>query len=73
MDATVSVFLTVFLVFAGVVLVVAWILMPFAVFGLKRLMRELIDQQRQTNAHLDWMNRHRREREPVGPGRRPEP
>ena len=36
----------------GLVLLVAWILLPFAMFGLKPLPRELINEQRKTNELL---------------------
>lgn len=35
------------------VLVVVWIVLPFAVFGLKPLLRELIREQRRTNELLE--------------------
>ncbi len=34
------------------VLVICWIVLPFAVIGTKPLLQELIEQQRATNAHL---------------------
>jgi len=36
----------------GLLIVVLWVLMPFAIFGTKPLLRELIAQQRMTNEHL---------------------
>ena len=36
----------------GIVLVIAWILLPFAMFGLKPLLRDLIKEARETNALL---------------------
>jgi len=36
----------------GTVLVICWVLLPFALFGLKPLMRELIQEQQRTNEHL---------------------
>lgn len=36
----------------GIVLVVVWILLPFAVFGVKPLLRELLREQRRTNELL---------------------
>lgn len=38
---------------AACVLLVAWILMPVAVFGLKGLTRELVEQQKKTNQLLE--------------------
>lgn len=37
---------------AGLFIAVLWIVLPFAVFGLKRLVRECIEQQRKTNELL---------------------
>ena len=37
------------------IVAVAWVLLPFAMFGMKPLMRELIAQQRITNHHLAAM------------------
>jgi threonine/homoserine/homoserine lactone efflux protein len=37
----------------GVVLVVCWIVLPFAVIGLKPLVRELIREQQATNKLLE--------------------
>jgi hypothetical protein len=36
----------------GVVLAIAWILLPFAMFGMKPLLRELIAETKRTNALL---------------------
>jgi predicted PurR-regulated permease PerM len=36
----------------GIVLVIAWIILPFAVIGTKSLLQELIDETRKTNALL---------------------
>lgn len=33
----------------GLVLIVVWIILPFAIFGTKPLLRELIQEQRRTN------------------------
>lgn len=39
------------------VLVVLWIALPFAVFGVKALLRELIGEVRRTNALLEHARR----------------
>ena len=39
-------------VLLGTVLVICWIMLPFALIGLKPLVRELIRQQERTNEHL---------------------
>lgn len=36
----------------GIVLAIVWILLPFAVFGMKPLLKQLLDEQRKTNALL---------------------
>lgn len=41
---------------------VLWIILPFAVFGLKPLVRELILQQKRTNVLLELATRNARER-----------
>lgn len=43
----------VMLVLLGVVIAVLWVFMPFAIFGLKDLTRELIREQRRTNELLE--------------------
>ena len=40
----------------GVVLTIAWIVLPFALIGTKPLLRELITEQRKTNALLTQRN-----------------
>lgn len=40
------------LVLLALVLLVLWIALPFAVFGLKSLVRQCVEEQRKTNAHL---------------------
>jgi ABC-type sulfate transport system permease component len=37
----------------GLIIAVLWILLPFAVFGSKDILRELVEQQKRTNALLD--------------------
>lgn len=41
------------LVCFGVLLVVLWIALPFAVFGVKALLRDLISEVRRTNTLLE--------------------
>lgn len=41
----------------AVVLVVLWLVLPFAVFGVKALLRELIGEVRRTNALLEHARR----------------
>lgn len=41
----------------GVVLAIAWILLPFAMFGMKPLLRELIEETKRTNALLEAASR----------------
>jgi len=55
--AGLSVTATLFLAFLLLILLIAWILLPFAMFGLKPLVRELIDEQRKTNQMLERMSR----------------
>lgn len=40
---------------AGIALLIAWILLPFAMFGLKGRIRELIDETKRTNALLEQL------------------
>ncbi len=37
---------------AVIVLTMLWIFVPFAIFGIKPLLRELVDQQKRTNELL---------------------
>jgi hypothetical protein len=41
---------------AGIALLIAWILLPFAMFGLKGRIRELIDETRRTNTLLEQLH-----------------
>lgn len=41
----------------GLVLLVCWIVLPFAVLGVKPLLRELIAEQAKTNRLLDELRR----------------
>lgn len=43
----------VLLVLLGIVIAVLWVFMPFAIFGLKDLTRDLIREQRRTNDLLE--------------------
>ena len=49
---------TILIVF-GIVLTIAWIVLPFAVMGTKRLLRELISETKRTNALLETAGRAR--------------
>lgn len=40
---------------AALLVVIAWVLLPFAMFGIKPLLRELISQSQKTNAILASM------------------
>lgn len=40
------------LVGLGVIVGILWVLLPFAVFGMKPLLREVLQQQRRTNDFL---------------------
>ncbi len=46
------------LLILGLVVAVLWILMPFAVFGLKDLTKQLLQQQRETNQLLQKIVDH---------------
>ena len=50
--AGVGVFLSMALIVLGLVTAVLWICMPFAIFGTKTLLRELLAEQRKTNQLL---------------------
>lgn len=51
MDSVSASFVAV-LVVGGFFLAIAWIALPFAMFGIKPLLREMIDQQRIANQYL---------------------
>ena len=53
MAATGSLYLVA--VLFGIVLGVLWMILPFAIFGTKPLLRELISEMRETNALLSNM------------------
>jgi threonine/homoserine/homoserine lactone efflux protein len=46
----------------GLVLLVCWIVLPFALIGTKAILRELVREQRRTNALLEAAARDRAER-----------
>lgn len=43
------------LVVFGIVLLIAWIVLPFAIIGTKPLLRELLEETRKTNALLQQL------------------
>lgn len=47
-----SAYLQAALVLFGVFVAIAWVLLPFAMFGLKPLLRQLVTEQRKTNELL---------------------
>lgn len=49
----------VLLALLGVVIAVLWVFMPFAIFGLKDLTRDLIREQRRTNELLEKLTTQR--------------
>ena len=51
-SAGLGVFLSVAQFLLALVLAMLWICMPFAIFGTKRLLRELVAEQRKTNQNL---------------------
>lgn len=53
---------TLLITLAGMVLLVCWVLLPFAMFGLKPLLREVRDQQKRTNALLEALVKQGTER-----------
>jgi hypothetical protein len=59
MDAQFSLWLTGVVMLLGIVLIVSWIILPFAVFGLKSLLRDAIKQQQRTNELLEQWARER--------------
>ena len=48
----IGVSLAIILTLLGIVIAILWILMPFAVFGLKDLAKSLIAEQKRTNTLL---------------------
>lgn len=59
MDQYLSTWLVLVFIVAGFVLIISWIVLPFAVFGLKRLMRDVVHQQQRTNELLEQWSRER--------------
>jgi biopolymer transport protein ExbB/TolQ len=47
----------VLLMIVGVVLLILWLFLPFAVFGMKDILRELRNEQRRTNQLLEAARR----------------
>jgi hypothetical protein len=45
----------------GIVMTIAWILVPFSVIGVKPLLRQLIEDARRTNSLLESAARSRRD------------
>lgn len=50
------------LVLFGLVLLICWIVLPFALIGTKSILRELVREQRRTNSLLEAAARERAER-----------
>jgi hypothetical protein len=42
---------------AGLILVALWTALPIAVFGVRSILRDLLETQRETNQHLDALRR----------------
>ena len=59
MDPQISAWLMLVMIGAAVVLLIGWIVLPFAVFGLKSLLRDAIRQQQRTNELLEQWARER--------------
>ena len=59
MDPQFSLWFSVVVTLLGIVLIISWIILPFAVFGLKSLLRETIRQQQRTNELLEQWARER--------------
>ena len=62
MESQVGGVLYIALVIFGLVLLVCWIVLPFALIGTKAILRELVREQRRTNALLEAAARDRSER-----------
>jgi threonine/homoserine/homoserine lactone efflux protein len=56
-SASIVMVLTLVAIVLGVVLVVCWIILPFAVIGLKPLIRELIREQQANNKLVEAQGR----------------
>lgn len=55
MDSGLGFGLVLLLTVLGIALAVAWVLLPFAMFGTKPILRDLLEEQRRTNALLREM------------------
>jgi hypothetical protein len=55
------------LILFGIVLAIAWTLLPFAMFGMKPLLRQLIAETKRTNALLESAARARTRLSDVAP------
>lgn len=62
MESQVGGVLYIALVIFGLVLLVCWIVLPFALIGTKAILRELVREQQRTNALLEAAARDRAER-----------
>jgi len=58
------------LVILGLVLAIAWIILPFALIGTKPLLRRILDEQIRMNALLASLAAARRPTPPTPPSRR---
>ena len=62
-----------FFVIAVAVLIILWIALPFALFGIKGLLRELIDEQKRSSSLLLEIKREMKKRDESGqPQERPQ-
>lgn len=50
-SAMMGAFMVFFTIITGIILIL-WIILPFSVFGIKRLIREAIEEQKKTNEML---------------------
>ena len=62
MDGQFAAWVYVVLALLGLMVAVLWVLLPFAVFGIKPLMQQVLREQRRTNDLLHEMQQ--RERKP---------
>jgi len=58
------------LVILGLILAIAWIILPFALIGTKPLLRRILDEQIRMNALLATLAAARRPQTPKPPSRR---
>lgn len=54
-DAMMAMNAMVLLLLVGLVVIVCWIILPFAVLGTKPILRSLLEEQRATNTHLQQL------------------